>query len=192
MRLATPLIISLFEIEDDARGEVYDPRFIYVDDELIVGFSFSVDIDSRMMDRIQKTTESVGGTDKLFMTIIYLSKLLPSTRLALLAHKLSDVRVLLRYAGLISLFNWIRIFERNPPASFHARWLGRLMNVCNAVYYPCEHAYWLGKHKIIGLSQRHIEMCQLWSVRAWAGYLSLCTVQLALDWKRKGNASAAK
>lgn len=95
------------------------------------------------MDRAIQFSSSIRGTDKLFMSICYISKLIPSTRLSILADRLAETRVVLRYAGLLSMFKWIKTYESSPPDK--NIWLGRLQNLANVGFYVGEQAAWYGR-----------------------------------------------
>lgn len=107
------------------------------------------------LSKVETLCSSVRGTDKVFMTIQYVSKLIipyaPSFQKSLskLSSKLSDARVLLRYYGLVSLINWIKRSESSPQKY---SLLVRLQNAVNLLYYPLEHTYYLGANEIILLN----------------------------------------
>jgi hypothetical protein len=117
--------------------------------------------------------DSVRGTDKTLMLVQYSSKLIiwylkklnPSSpfaaRIANFAGPVSDFRILLRYygilmlmTGLIPLVKWILDTERSPDPNPRLQLLGRLQNIVNLLYYPLEHAYWLGLHQVIPMSDK--------------------------------------
>ncbi|OUM66139.1 hypothetical protein PIROE2DRAFT_66086 [Piromyces sp. E2] len=116
---------------------------------------------------------SVGGTDKVLMTVQYASRIVfwhcmktgnksLAIRLKNLEEPIDDFRVLLRYYGLVPLVQWIVHVESNPPPSKLLLNINRMQNFVNVFYYPLEHTYWLGKHNL-----------REWSCRLWAVYIIL-------------------
>lgn len=139
------------------------------------------------LDKACRFLNSVRGTDKVFMLVQYVSKLIIwrfssssefVERVKNLATPVSDFRILLRYYGLLPLAQWIILSETNPPANPVLRLLTRLQNVTNLVYYPLEHIYWLSLHNVIKLSDSMRNKIGMWSCRFWAAYVVLYFVQL--------------
>jgi len=127
---------------------------------------------------------SVGGTDKVLMTIQYTSRIVywnlvkngkisAAQRLKNLEEPIDDFRVLLRYYGLVPLIQWIVHVETNPPPSKLLLNINRMQNLVNVFYYPLEHAYWLGKHEVIPISKERTKKLREWSCRLWALYIIL-------------------
>lgn len=148
--------------------------------------------------RLAKTVkflDSVRGTDKVLMFIQYFSKILIwklthkgdksglAVSLANLAAPVSDFRILLRYYGLLPLIQWAVLSEQSPSPSPKIQLLVRLQNVMNFLYYPLEHIYWLGAHKIVSLSEEKINRIGIWSCRFWAAYVVLYFAQLWEEYK---------
>ena len=94
-------------------------------------------------------------------------------RVANFANPVSDFRILLRYYGLIPLTQWILFSEANPPPTAFLRFLYRAQNLVNLGYYPLEHIYWLGAHKVIPISDEKLAKIGMWSCRFWAAYVSI-------------------
>jgi hypothetical protein len=92
-------------------------------------------------------------------------------RLSNLAGPVSDFRILLRYYGLIPLFQWIIYSETHPAPNPKLQWLTRAQNLVNVVYYPLEHAYWLGLHEVIPMDSKTRDKIGMWSCRFWAAYV---------------------
>jgi hypothetical protein len=143
--------------------------------------------------KLSRFLDSVRGTDKTLMVIQYSSKLIIwylnkrtnstlATRIANLAGPVSDFRILLRYYGLIPLVKWIIDTERNPDPNPRLQLLGRLQNIVNLLYYPLEHAYWLGLHQVIPMSDKTRDKIGMWSCRFWAAYVIFYFLQL---WEEK-------
>ncbi|KAJ3207184.1 hypothetical protein HDU67_007621 [Dinochytrium kinnereticum] len=142
------------------------------------------------LDKLCRYLNSVRGTDKVLMLAQYASKILiwhlkkgnPSSelsqRIANFAGPVSDFRILLRYYGLIPLTQWILYSEANPPATPTLKLLYRLQNVVNLAYYPLEHIWWLGAHKVIPISEKTLNSIGIWSCRFWAAYVVLYFFQL--------------
>ncbi|KAJ3056277.1 hypothetical protein HK097_007489 [Rhizophlyctis rosea] len=142
------------------------------------------------LDKLCRFLGSVRGTDKVLMTVQYTSKIIiwslrkryltSSTALQIqnLATPVSDFRILLRYYGLIPLLQWALISEQNPPPTPRLQLLTRLQNLVNAAYYPLEHAYWLGLHNVIPMSDKTRDKLGVWSCRFWAAYVVLYFAQL--------------
>jgi hypothetical protein len=89
---------------------------------------------------------------------------------------------LLRYYGLIPLVKWIVDTEQNPDPNPRLQLLGRLQNIVNLLYYPLEHAYWLGLHQVIPMSDKTRDKIGMWSCRFWAAYVVFYFAQL---WEEK-------
>ena len=105
-------------------------------------------------------------------------------RLQNLIGPASDTRMLLRYYGLIPMYQWILYSEAHPAPTAYLRLLTRLQNLANIVYYPLEHAYWLGAHKVVPMSDdARDRVFGLWSSRFWALYVVLYFAQL---WEENG------
>jgi len=94
-------------------------------------------------------------------------------RLKNLEEPIDDFRVLLRYYGLVPLVQWIVHVESNPPPSKLLLNINRMQNFVNVFYYPLEHAYWLGKHNVLPISQEKTKKLREWSCRLWAVYIIL-------------------
>ncbi|KAJ3266816.1 hypothetical protein HDU77_010197 [Chytriomyces hyalinus] len=143
-----------------------------------------------LLDKLCKFLSSIRGTDKVLMLYSYFSKVivlrlqardpnsLLATRLKNLAAPVSDTRILLRYYGLIPLVQWIIFSERNPPATPFLRLVYRLQNLANLCYYPLEHLYYLGAHKVVPMSDDTLNRVGIWSCRFWAAYVMLYFLQL--------------
>jgi len=99
-----------------------------------------------------------------------------------LATPISDFRILLRYSGLLPMFQWILYSESNPSPNTSLQFLTRLQNIANVCYYPLEHIYWLGAHEVITLSKETLNKIGIWSCRFWAAYVVLYFIQL---WEEK-------
>lgn len=152
--------------------------------------------------RLSKTVkflDSVRGTDKILMFIQYFSKILIwklqrhnqksslAASLANFAGPVSDFRILLRYYGLLPLLQWTIASEKAPSNSLKIQTLIRLQNLVNFIYYPLEHIYWLGAHKVIALSDEKINKIGIWSCRFWAAYVVLYFGQLYEEYKALRN-----
>ncbi|KAK5673442.1 hypothetical protein BDV3_005633 [Batrachochytrium dendrobatidis] len=142
------------------------------------------------LDRLCRFLNSVRGTDKALMLVQYSSKIIIwhlknqnaksplAVRVSNFAGPVSDFRVLLRYYGLIPLFQWIILSEKNPSPSSVIQTLTRLQNLANVIYYPLEHVYWLALHQVIPMSEKTRDKIGMWSCRFWAAYVLLYFYQL--------------
>lgn len=81
------------------------------------------------------------------------------------------------------MIQYMAYLEHHQPASALLLHLERLQNLCNIIYYPLEHAYWLGAHNVIPLSERTTNKIAVWSCRFWAAYVALQFVHLAEEWR---------
>ncbi|KAJ3286986.1 hypothetical protein HDU79_006047 [Rhizoclosmatium sp. JEL0117] len=142
------------------------------------------------LDKLCRFLSSVRGTDKVLMLYQYVAKILIvkllardknsvlAARLKNLAGPVGDTRILLRYYGLIPLFQWIIFSERNPPSTPFLRLIYRLQNLANLFYYPLEHTYFLAYKGVINLSEETTNKIGIWSCRFWAAYVVLYFLQL--------------
>ncbi|KAI8908637.1 hypothetical protein PhCBS80983_g03927 [Powellomyces hirtus] len=152
------------------------------------------------LDKLTRFLGSVRGTDKVLMLIQYVSKILiwhlqrtglssPTsgnraaliTRILNLAGPVADTRILLRYSGLIPLLQWTLHSESSPAATAKQQFLIRAQNAVNFIYYPLEHAYWLGLHGVIPMTPKTRDTIGIWSCRFWAAYVVLYFAQLYDD-----------
>ncbi|KAJ3294496.1 hypothetical protein HK104_003534 [Borealophlyctis nickersoniae] len=142
------------------------------------------------LDKLCRFLNSVRGTDKVLMLVQYSAKIVVwgmkrrdptpagAIRLLNLAGPVSDFRILLRYYGLIPLLQWIAISESSPAPTPRLQFLTRAQNAVNLCYYPLEHAYWLGLHSVIPMSDKTRDRIGIWSCRFWAAYVVLYFAQL--------------
>ncbi|KAJ3023683.1 UNVERIFIED_CONTAM: hypothetical protein HDU68_008505 [Siphonaria sp. JEL0065] len=155
-----------------------------------MGFLQLTNKQQETLDKLCRFLSSIRGTDKVLMLYAYVSKVLIiklqerdknsvlAQRLKNLAVPVGDTRVLLRYYGLIPLFQWIIFSERNPPSTPFLRLIYRLQNLANLGYYPLEHIYYLASHKVIQLTEETKNRVGIWSCRFWAAYVTLYFLQL--------------
>ena len=61
--------------------------------------------------------------------------------------------------------------------------LDRIENACNVAYYPLEHLYWLGLHKIVQMQDKTVNAFGLWSCRFWAAYVLVHFAHLYEEWQ---------
>ncbi|KAG0056337.1 hypothetical protein BGZ83_005456 [Gryganskiella cystojenkinii] len=149
---------------------------------------------SPTLDHAVRFLSQVRGTDKLLMVIQYFSKIFiwyflkrgrdsTAQRVRNLANPISDFRILLRYYGLLPLVQWMQYVDSNPSPSPLLLTLDRLQNICNLIYYPLEHLYWLGAHEVIPLSMEKTNRISIWSCRFWAAYVLLQFAHLAEEYR---------
>ncbi|OZJ02011.1 hypothetical protein BZG36_04872 [Bifiguratus adelaidae] len=160
---------------------------------------------SATLDHLVRLLNTVRGTDKVLMFVQYFCKILvwfaqkkqrrpipvdkaaPALDLAQhlrnLSSPVSDFRILLRYYGLLPMLQYMSSVERTAsPSKWHLD-LIRLQNLSMLLYYPMEHIYWLGAHRIIPLSEQKSNKIAMWSCRFWAAYVVLEFARLAEEWR---------
>lgn len=147
------------------------------------------------LEKLCRFLNSVRGTDKVFMFIQYSFKIITAylrhnnpesslaTRMLNFSNPIADTRILLRYYGLIPLYQWIKYSEEYPAPSKKLQWIIRLQNLVNVLYYPLEHLYWLGAHSVIPISPQTRDKIGMWSCRFWASYVILYFYQLFEEFK---------
>ncbi|CAG8567474.1 2284_t:CDS:2 [Ambispora gerdemannii] len=149
---------------------------------------------SPFLDRLVRFLGTVAGTDKVFMFVQYYSKIIiwflsrtgkktAAEQITNLAIPISDFRILLRYYGLLPLIQWMIHIEHNPPATRFLHFIERIQNIANILYYPLEHTWWLGQHKVISLSDTKMNQIGIWSCRFWAVYVILQFLHLFEEWR---------
>lgn len=121
---------------------------------------------------------SFRGADKSLMFVQYYSKIWVtllssqnpdiSKRLKILSATISDMRILLRFFGLVPLIHWILALEKSGAQNNKILFLARLQNFLYLLYYPLEHTWWLGSHEIIPVNKETLNKMGLWSCRFWA------------------------
>jgi len=127
---------------------------------------------SETLDHLVRYLGTWSGSDKLFMVIQYILKLVvpflelrarlqhraglravPKSSSADSCSKLSsfigDSRTLWRIWGLLPIFQWLISLERSPPATRKLLTIERLQGWSMLAYYPLEHLYYLGARGII-------------------------------------------
>lgn len=147
------------------------------------------------LEKLCRFLNSIRGTDKVFMLIQYSFKIISSylrkldpesslaTRLLNFSNPVADTRILLRYYGLIPLYQWIKYSEKYPAPTAKLQWIIRAQNFVNVLYYPLEHLYWLGAHSVIPMQPSTRDKIGMWSCRFWASYVILYFYQLFEEYK---------
>ncbi|KAG0357594.1 peroxisomal biogenesis factor 11 [Gamsiella multidivaricata] len=149
---------------------------------------------SKTLDHTVRFLSQVRGTDKTLMVVQYFSKIFiwyflkrgresTAQRVKNLAGPISDFRILLRYYGLLPLIQWMQYVDTQPSPSPLLLLIDRLQNICNLIYYPLEHIYWLGAHEVIPISMEKTNKIAIWSCRFWAAYVVLQFVHLAEEFR---------
>ncbi|KAF9358791.1 hypothetical protein BGX34_008766 [Mortierella sp. NVP85] len=149
---------------------------------------------NKTLDHTVRFLSQVRGTDKTLMVVQYFSKIFiwyflkrgresTAQRVRNLAGPISDFRILLRYYGLLPLIQWMQYVDGTPAASPRLLFIDRLQNICNLIYYPLEHIYWLGAHEVIPISMEKTNKIAIWSCRFWAAYVVLQFVHLAEEYR---------
>ncbi|KAG0349886.1 hypothetical protein BG005_010579 [Podila minutissima] len=149
---------------------------------------------NKTLDHAVRFLSQVRGTDKTLMVIQYISKIFvwyflkrgrasTAQRIKNLSGPISDYRILLRYYGLLPLIQWMQYVDNNPSPSKLLLLVDRLQNICNLIYYPLEHIYWLGAHEVIPISMETTNKISLWSCRFWAAYVVLQFIHLVEEYR---------
>jgi hypothetical protein len=103
-------------------------------------------------------------------------------RIANLSGPIADFRILLRYYGLIPLTRyWLYLQADKAPRDPLAHKIEKIQCLCNFIYYPLEHTYWLMMHEVIPSSTNTMNQIGYWSCRFWAAYVVLEFVRLWLQ-----------
>ncbi|KAF9185186.1 hypothetical protein BGZ51_002907 [Haplosporangium sp. Z 767] len=149
---------------------------------------------SKTLDHTVRFLSQVRGTDKTLMVVQYFSKIFiwyflkrgresTAQRIRNFAGPISDFRILLRYYGLLPLIQWMQYVDNTPSPSKLLLLIDRLQNICNLIYYPLEHIYWLGAHEVIPISMEKTNRIAIWSCRFWAAYVVLQFAHLAEEYR---------
>lgn len=85
--------------------------------------------------------------------------------------------------GLLPLIQWMQYVDNTPSPSPLLLTIDRLQNICNLIYYPLEHIYWLGAHEIIPITMEKTNKIAIWSCRFWAAYVALQFIHLAEEYR---------
>lgn len=152
------------------------------------------------IDHLVRYFGTVRGTDKTLMFVQYTTKILANVlkernadlaqRFGNLSSPISDFRILLRYYGLVPMIQWILNSEKMYPqlikegkATKSLFWYIRLENLLMVLYYPLEHAYWLGWKKIIPMTDETLGKIGVWSCRFWLAYVVAYFLHLWEEYK---------
>jgi len=144
---------------------------------------------------------SVSGTDKVFRTIVYTTRVLAyffakkygpdntiSKRLTNLSSPLAETRIIFRLVGSLSAIDGVLVNSEQDP---FLRPIRAIQNWSMMIYYPFENIYWLGAHEIVPMSADAQTQLSLWSCRAWLVYIVLdfiadCyTIRLLLEQEKE-------
>ncbi|KAJ2807122.1 hypothetical protein H4R20_001413 [Coemansia guatemalensis] len=146
------------------------------------------------LDHIIRFLSSGSGHDKLWMITQYFTKIVvwlyakrgyksASERVRILSNLVADYRIMIRLTGLVPMSQFIRYGEQFPAPTPLLQWLNRVMNLSLVCYYPLEHIYWLGAHRIIPLADNLVETSGYWSCRFWAAWVALQFVHLGEEYR---------
>ncbi|KAF8591204.1 hypothetical protein K439DRAFT_1327939 [Ramaria rubella] len=166
--------------------------------------------ESKTLDHAVRYLSTWSGSDKLFMVVQYLAKLLipilelrariqhraglrakPTSagaeKWAILEGVLSESRTVWRLWGLLPIIQWLIGLERAPPPTKYLHNIERLQGLSMLIYYPLEHYYFFASKNILSPrlspSQSTNAKLAIWSCRAWAAYVVLQFLHLREDWK---------
>ncbi|KAJ2841317.1 hypothetical protein J3B02_005938, partial [Coemansia erecta] len=101
-----------------------------------------------------------------------------SERVRTLSNLVADYRIMIRLTGLVPMAQYVRYAEQFPAQTRVLQWLDRVMNLSLVCYYPLEHIYWLGAHRILPFSEKLVDFSGYWSCRFWAAWVALQFVHL--------------
>ncbi|ORX66375.1 hypothetical protein DL89DRAFT_205194, partial [Linderina pennispora] len=146
------------------------------------------------LDHIIRFLSSSSGHDKAWMLTQYFTKVLAwiaankghmstANRIKAFSGLVSDYRIMIRLTGLIPMAQYVRYGEQVPAQTKLLQWLDRIMNLALIIYYPLEHTYWLGAHKLVPISDKVIEDAGYWSCRFWAIWVALQFVHLGEEYR---------
>ncbi|KAJ1849688.1 hypothetical protein IWW55_004834 [Coemansia sp. RSA 2706] len=146
------------------------------------------------LDHIVRFLSSGSGHDKFWMITQYFTKVVvwlyakrghksAAERVRILSSLVADYRIMIRLVGLAPMAQFIRYSEQSPAQTRVLQWLDRLMNLSLVCYYPLEHMYWLGAHRVIPLSEKAVENSGYWSCRFWAAWVALQFVHLGEEYR---------
>ncbi|KAJ2777618.1 hypothetical protein H4R18_005056 [Coemansia javaensis] len=141
------------------------------------------------LDHMVRFLSSGSGHDKFWMLTQYFTKIVvwalarggqksAAERVRTLSGLVADYRIMIRLTGLVPMAQAVRDGERLPAQSRALQWLDRVMNAALVCYYPLEHVYWLGAHRIVPVSDATVDRAGYWSCRFWAGWVALQFVRL--------------
>ena len=111
-------------------------------------------------------------------------------KLALVSSKLSETRLVMRFVGLLPILKWMQALfytsqaNRNPLLVL----IERIQALSMLLYYPLEHAAYLGTLGIVNLKPRTVQRMSILSVRCWAVYVFLQLGHLAEEYRTLGRA----
>ncbi|KAI3639237.1 hypothetical protein MIR68_002767 [Amoeboaphelidium protococcarum] len=133
------------------------------------------------ISKFNSLSSQVVGIDKIYKIIVYAAKLIAlnskeqgdwslANRLSNLVTSFSDTRMVLRLFGLSYYVPIIKSYlngETKLQAKNIEDLVQHLQVLSMLVYYPCEHIYWLGIHKILQVNNPDVwsrRSCQAWGV----------------------------
>lgn len=130
---------------------------------------------------------SVSGADKGYKIAVYSLKIILVRLIATRGEKdvlvqrirafvnpLSDTRMVMRFFGLLPILDGLS--QKTSQTDPLLQRIERLQLYAMLVYYPTEHVYWLGSHKVLDIEQA--DKWSRWSCRAWAVYILLDLVAI--------------
>ncbi|KAF8511510.1 peroxisomal biogenesis factor 11 [Gautieria morchelliformis] len=172
--------------------------------------AFALVPESQTLDHVVRYLSTWSGSDKLFMVVQYLVKLITpilelrariqyragfrgtpksaaAEKWASLGSLIGDSRILWRTWGLLPIIQWLIALERTPPPTKYLQTIERLQGLSMLIYYPLEHLYYFTSHSILpsrfSPSPSANAKIAVWSCRAWAAYVVLQFLHLREDWK---------
>ncbi|TIB66971.1 hypothetical protein E3P77_01898 [Wallemia ichthyophaga] len=136
-------------------------------------------------DKLIRYLSTWSGTDKFFMLIQYISKLVVwsssksnsarglSASARSLGSLVGDHRVLLRLWGLLPMLQWAESIESERKVSKLSLNVERLQALSMIIYFPLEHLWYLAHHGVLPLKPATSGKIATWSCRFWMIYTVL-------------------
>ncbi|KIY51712.1 hypothetical protein FISHEDRAFT_36456 [Fistulina hepatica ATCC 64428] len=159
---------------------------------------------SEKLDHLVRLLSTWGGSDKFFMLVQAILKILDpflrfragaQLRMGLsksaaspaaescrkFAGIIGDSRTSWRIWGLLPIFQWLISLERTPQPTRRHLQIERLQGWSMLGYYPFEHACYLLSHGIISSPRFKSKSLSMWSCRFWLAYVALQLFHLRED-----------
>ncbi|KAJ2769683.1 hypothetical protein IWQ57_003003 [Coemansia nantahalensis] len=191
--VVTSPVASDAEDEDEKKRAPRRPAGRLLDSSIVVlALRRALKGPAPTLDHVMRFLASGSGHDKFWMVAQYFTKIVvwvlarrggksAAERVRLFSSLVADYRIMIRLPGLLGMAQAIRHCEQSPAPSRTLQWLDRAMNLSLVCYYPLEHAYWLGAHRILPLSDRAVEDAGYWSCRFWAAWVAMQFARLGVE-----------
>ncbi|XP_072759387.1 peroxisomal membrane protein 11C [Anoplolepis gracilipes] len=115
--------------------------------------------------------KTYSGRDKMLRTLSYSAKLFTvctsskntEKKLETFGSQMSHCRMMLRLLDDLPMLHYIITYgwgKKEPD--WLIRWSQVIQNVVDIIYYPIEHIYWAGQHKIISINSDKWSLATTW------------------------------